>query len=326
MVSGRPPAHRVQYVDQLVGDDSAGGAPDGIEFDFRENPLAVKDIDVIHLVTPHAVIGDARLPERERARRASLFIKALRRRRIALVRTVHDEDAQGAGEASQAEALLNRATTTFIVLNPTTPAPSERGATVIPHSHLRNRFLGYPRARTVPGRLLFVSSAVFHPAYEAPLKVFELADLPGCTLRLVGRVSSALVDSFDRTLARHPDTITLRADALSDAARVEEITRAEIVVVASPDSYETLGIILLAVSLDRPVLVQDTPATRLLADEIGHDWVRLHKGRLTATALEAAVKGLKDAPPTGRPYLDARDPNAIAAQYAAVFRAAAASR
>lgn len=326
LVSDRSPAHRVRYVDQLIGDDSAGGAPDDIEFDFRGNPLGTYDVDVVHLTSASAVTGGDRVPEREQIRRASRFTKALKRRRIALVRTVYGEESARARAGSRAEMLIDHSTTSYVVLSPTTAAPNDRSAAVIRHSHLRGRFLGYPRAHAIRGRLLFVSSGAFHTAYEGPLKVFAVADLEGYTLRLVGKVPPGLADSFARTLARRPATISLRDEALSDAARIEEITKAELVVVASPDSYETLSIIILALSLDRPVLVQATPGTRLLADEVGHEWVRLHGGPLTATALEAAVRHLEAAPPTGQPNLDARDPNVIAAQYADVYRAAAASR
>jgi hypothetical protein len=313
-------------VDQLLGDDSEGGAPTGVEFEFRGNPTGVYDVDVVHLTNSRAVIGDHRISEREQLRRARRFAKALKRRRVALVRMLDAAAEDGVQEASRAEALLDSATTSYLAMNPTIAAPSGRQVSVISHSHLRYRFLGYPRARSVPGRLLCVSPGVFHAAYEGPLKVFALAHLPDSTLRLVGSIPSALTTSFARTIARHSARVSVRDEALSDAARVEELTKAELVIVASPDSRESLSIMMLALSLDRPVLVEGTAATRLLADEVGQDWIRLHEGPLTAVTLESAVDRLRLEPPAGRPNLDARDPNAIAAQYAAVFRAAAAAR
>lgn len=326
LVSSRPPAHRVSYVDQLIGDDSAGGAPNTISFEYRDNLSGGYDVDVVHLIKTSAVVGDRRTPEYERVRRARRFAKALKRRRIALVRTIYGDEGTGTRSVARSEAILNQATTAFIVTTPTTAVPGNQAVIVIQHSHLRGRYLGYPRTETVPGRLLFVSSGQLDAAYEAPLKVFAVAELPGSTLRVVGQVPSAMAGSFSRTISRHPSRISLRDEAISDAARVEEVTRSELVVMASPDSHATLSTIMLAVSLDRPVLVEATAATRLLADEIGPRWVRLHEGRLTAATLEAAVKHLRADPPTGRPNLDSRDPNVIAEQYTAAFRAAAASR
>ncbi|WP_137845663.1 hypothetical protein [Microbacterium sp. 2FI] len=326
LVSSRQPAHQVGYVDQLVGDDSAGKAPGGVQFEFREALQSLNGVDVVHLTATSAVVGDRRVADAQRTRRARRFARAVRRRRIALVRTVYGDEPWLTRPASPAEAVLDRATAAYIVMSPTTAAPHGREATVIPHSHLRDRFLGYPLSPAVPGRILFISAGVFPAAYEAPLKVVAIADLPECTLRLVGQISSALLKSFNRTISRHPATISLRDEPLSDAARIEEITGAEIVAIASPDSYESHRTLMLALSLNRPVLVESTPATRVLADEVGHDWVRLHEGRLTAATLENAIHALRAAPPAGCPNLDARDPNVIAANYATLFRAVKRSR
>jgi beta-1,4-mannosyltransferase len=322
VVSSRPPAHGVGYVDQLVGDDSAGAAPAEVALEFREDALGASSPDVAHLTSLAAVIGDHRVPAGEQVWKAKRFVKALKRRRIALVRTVFENQPR----PSAAELIIDDATTAYICLSPSVEPPRGRTATVIPHSHLRARFLGYPTVQPGPRRLLFLSAGVLPAAYEGPLKVFALADLPGWTLRIVGRASATRASSFARTAALHRSRITLLDSSISDAARVEEITATALVVAAAPDSYETLRTIMLALSLDRPVLVEATPSTTRLAQEVGGGWVRTHEGRLTAEALEAAVRDLEAHPPVGRPDLEDREPNAVAAQYAAVFRAVAGSR
>lgn len=176
------------------------------------------------------------------------------------------------------------------------------------------------------GRLLLVSAGELHPGYEAILKVVAAANIPDYSLRAVGTVPKALRNSFSRTRARWPGRISYRNEVTSDAARVLEVTRAEIVIVASADTLESLGTIMFALSLDRPVVVESTTATRLLADEVGRDWVILHEGRLTAAKLESALRSYRTNPPMGRPNLDRRDPNLIAAKYAEAYRTAAETR
>jgi len=322
LVSSRPPAHLVAYVDQLIGDDSRGEAPRGVQFEFRRHLYGSFDADVIHLTSTSAVVGDRRVPERERIRRARRFVKTLKRRKIALVRPLLFDETRHRREPSRTEEILHQATTSYVLLHPVTTPPSQ-DATIIPQSHMRDRFLGYPRGETVPGRLLMISRHVLNPAYEAPLKVFSVAEVPGCTLRIAGNVPPVLADSFARTISRSPVSISHRKEPLSDAACVDEITQAELIILAAPHSYETLSTAILALSLDRPVLVEDTPGMRLLADEVGADWVRVHEGRLTAAALETAMQAIRVAPPRGRPNLDAREPNDIASRYAAAFHAAA---
>lgn len=323
LVTSRPPRHRVDYVDQLVGDDSAGQAPSSVMLEFGTDPSRAHGVDVIHLTDITTVIGDHRDPARVRMRRAKRFVKLLERRRIALVRTVYAPDAGRA--VSRAEAIVNEAAASVIALSPSTMAEGH-ATLVIGHSHFRDRFLGYPREEATPGRLLITATDTMHPKYEATLKVFGVSDLPGWTLRIAGRVSPALEESYARTIADHTDTISLRNEALSDAARVSEISQAEVIVISAAETYEALSLLMLALSLDRPVLVEDTAQTRALADEIGPSWVRRHTGPLTAKTLETALVDLRTHPPMGGPNLDSRDPNLISGLYADVFKAAAAGR
>jgi len=318
LVTTRPPHHRVDYVDQLIGDDSAGGAPTGVIHEFSLDPLRPRDADVIHLTDVEKVIGGHRLPEDERTRRAKRFIKMLRRRGIALVRTV---ESPAAGiERSRAEATINRAAAYLIALNPTISA--EQDVVVIPHSHLRDRFLGFPREEVRPGRMLITARGTLPPPYEAAVKVMAVADLPDWTLRVAGDVPTEAKESYARSLADLGGVMSLRDDQLSDAASVTEISQAEVVLVVEPDRYDSQSVILMALSLDRPVLVADTPAMQSLADEVGPGWVQRHPGPLTAVALETALREFRANPPRHPPQLDARDPNEISARYAAVFRRA----
>lgn len=320
LVTSRPPRHGIDYVDQLVGDDSEGKAPGGVLLEFRTDPFRAHGVDVIHLTDITTVLGDHRTPDRERTRRAKRFAKLLRSRRIALVRTVHGEEA-GLG-SSRAEAIVDGAATTVLSLYPATAADG-RATHVVGHSHVRDRFLGFPQEQCIAGRVLITAVKTLHPSYRATVNVFGVADLPYWTLRIAGKVPVELEDSYARTLADHIDTTTLRNELLSDAACVSEVSQAEIVVVTAAETYESQTIVMFALSLDRPVLIEDTAWSRSLAEEVGTSWVRRHAGPLTAHALETALGALRADPPTGRPNLDSRAPNLISAQYSAVYRAAA---
>ncbi|MFT4228878.1 MAG: hypothetical protein QM602_01150, partial [Microbacterium sp.] len=128
LVAARAPLPEVGYVDQLVGDDSAGRAPAGIRFQFRDALRQPYDADVIHLTTIDAVVGGARVAERERRRRAVSFARAVKREGVALVRTIFPD----ARAVSPAHAILDRATTAFVVLHPTTAAPTGGTTRLIP--------------------------------------------------------------------------------------------------------------------------------------------------------------------------------------------------
>lgn len=321
LVTSRPPRYRVDYVDQLIGDDSEGRAPKDVVLEFRTDPFRARGADVIHLTDISSVLGDR--SARDRTRRAKRFIRLLRRRRIALVRTLRGEEANGPD--SRAEVIVDGAAAAVLALHPTTAADG-RSAQVVAHSHMRDRFLGFPRQESVPGRVLITAVTTLHPTCRAALTVFGLADLPAWTLRVAGKVPVEHEAAYMRTLADHPDSMSLRDELLSDASCVSEVSQAEIVIVGAAEAYESQSILMLALSLDRPVLVEDTEQTRSLAEEVGPSWVRRHSGPLTADELEKTLASFRADPPTGRPNLESRAPNLISAQYRAVYRAAAAAR
>ncbi len=323
LVTSRPPRYRVDYVDQLVGDDSDGRAPKEVVLEFRTDPFRTDGVDVIHLTDVTTVLGSHRSPERQRTRRAKRFTRMLRRRRIALVRTVRGGEATRAG--SPAEAIIDAAATTVTSLSPLTAADG-KPTLVIGHSHLRDRFLGFPQADPVAGRLLLTAMSALHSSTRAAIGVFGVADVPGWSLRIAGRVPMEYQDAYTHALADHTAAVSLRDEVLSDAASVHEVSQAELVIVPATTSYPSHAIIMLALSLDRPVLVEDSEQTAALAEEVGPSWVRRHSGPLTAHALETALTAFRAEPPTGRPNLDARAPNLISAHYSAVYRSAAATR
>ena len=321
LVTSRPPRHRVDYVDQLIGDDSEGRAPKDTVLEFRTDPFRAHGVDVIHLTDIATVLGDH--GARARTRRAKRFVRFLRRRRIALVRTLGGEEANRG--ISRAEAIVDAAATTVLALYPMTAADG-RPAQVVAHSHLRDRFLGFPRQESVPGRLLITAVTTLHPSCRTALAVFGLADLPNWTLRVAGKVPVGHEEAFMRTVADHPESISLRDELISDAICVSEVSQAEIVIIGEAEAYGSQSILMLALSLDRPILVEDTEQTRSLAEEVGASWVRRHTGPLTADVLERTLAAFRADPPTGRPNLDSRAPNLISAQYSAVYRGAAAAR
>ncbi|MFB4350036.1 hypothetical protein [Microbacterium sp. CR_7] len=323
LVAARPPRHRVDFVDQLVGDDSEGQAPREVVLEFRTDPFRTDGADVIHLTDLTVVLGARHSLERQRLRRAKRFTGMIRRRRLPLVLTV--DGAEATDVSSRAEQLVRDAASAVTSVVESSSAGG-KPIHVIEHSHLRDRFLGFPRADRVPGRLLLTALTTLHPSTRAALGVFGVADVPGWSLRVAGGIAAEEATAYAHSLADQSDAVSLRDEALSDAESVVEVSRAELVIVPAATTREAQMIIMLALSLDRPVLIEDSPPAEALANEVGPSWVRRHSGPLTADALETALAAFRDDPPFGRPNLDARAPNLVSARYHAVYRDAAARR
>lgn len=79
------------------------------------------------------------------------------------------------------------------------------------------------------------------------------------------------------------------------------------------------GSALLALSLDRPVLVPNRGALAELASHMGEDWVRCYDGELTATTLADAVAWARETPRAAQAPLDAFAWPAIARAHSAAY-------
>src|SRR5699024_2535770 len=114
-------------------------------------------------------------------------------------------------------------------------------------------------------------------------------------LRIVGQpLDRALADRIDRAAA-HDARITRRFGFLPDADLVDEVTRAQLVILPYRELHSS-GAVLVALSLSRPVLVPDGPTTRALRDEVGAGWVHLFTGELDTDDLRRALHASRDLP------------------------------
>lgn len=325
LIGHRPPAPATRYVDQVVGDNQGD-----IDFQYFGGTLKRLDIDVVHLVNPAQVLGGMGTMPRHKScgRRRSQaleLVRTLDEHRIALVQTVFPA-ASGTWDTSTRDEgleILNEWTAAFIALDELTATPDPARATVIPYAHYRDRFRGFPLAEQVPGRLLCVSRVGLARAAAGPLKVFSLIDTPGMSLRVVGDVDPGLGDLVPRAIRRSPDTVSALVEHISDAELVSEMSAAEVVILPSIDSLGDLTTLFMALSLDRPVVVPQSPTTSMIANDVGPGWVHCLPGAMTAERLDDTIRAVRTTPHAPRPNLDGRDADAVAAQYAAVFHSAA---
>lgn len=305
----------MSYVDQMMGE-----SVDGIRLSHFGKELGPIEADVVHVNQAVRLLSGGGSTNDERADIARSVVDELRRRDIPLVQTLHGAH-QGAGAAWR--STLDNATAAFIVLDPTTSTPDANRTTVIPHSHYRDRFVGYPRAEQIQGRLLAISPNRLVKVAAGPLKIFPLTNTPGLSLRVVGQTNPALDALLEKVLGRHPWRVSAQTGLISDAMMVTEISAAELVILPDNVTLVDESMLMLALSLDRPVLVPETAATRLLADEVGPGWVHHHPGALTAERLDEVVNAVRSTRRAEQPDLSKRDSAMTASRYAEVFRSVA---
>ncbi len=284
--------------------------------------------DVVHLHWPEAMLHGS-TPARSLARRVLVRALLLRLRltRTAVVRTLHNVRSHETVPRSEQKLLdrIDRRTDLWIRLNAATPVLPASLVRTIPHGHYRAWYAGYRDTGPVAGRLLFFGLIRPYKGVETLVSVFrETAALPGnqeLSLHIVGRPYSPAIAEDLRDRVGDDTRIALRLGHASDAELAEEIHASTLVVLPYREMHNS-GAALLALSLDRPVLVPANAVTQALRDEVGGEWVQTYAGELSAAAVTEAlerVRGIQQAPP---PDLTARDWDGIASAHVAAYEAA----
>jgi beta-1,4-mannosyltransferase len=315
--SGGPPhARRNPYVTQLLASLPASVQP--LYFSWRT--ALVGHYDVLHVHWPDAAIGGR--TRGRRAVRAALWVVVLLRLRLqrrALVRTLHDIEPYDPVPWPQRAVLglFDRWTTLWITLTDRTTPPRSAPTAVVLHGHYRDWYADAPRDSTIAGRILHFGLLRRYKGTEALLAAFARLPDEEVTLRIVGHPQDGEVLAGIERACREDRRVTALAEYVPDADLAREVSRAQLVVLPF-DRVTNSGSLILALSLDRPVLVPSTPLTEELAEEIGSEWVVTYRPPLDADSLVRALAATEAPRPRG-PDLSRRAWPAIGAGHAAAF-------
>lgn len=280
--------------------------------------------DVLHVHWPEVVVDRRTAPRSALA--AALFALVLFRCRLTrtpVVRTVHNLRPHERPRRSTAlvSALCDRWTTAWIRLNPQTPLPVGELSTTILLGHYRDWFAARP-SPPVPGRLLCFGLIRPYKGVERLLDVISRMPEADVTLRVTGRPSTPQVAQAVRDAAGDDPRVSLVLEHVPDEVLVADAAEAQLVVLPYRELHNSSAA-LLALSLDRPVLVPRNAVTDALADEVGPWWVQRFEGDLEPDAVRRALEAVSG-PAPAPPDLSAREWPRIGRQHADLFRAARA--
>ena len=280
---------------------------------FQWSRVFWQRFDVVHFHWPEYMT---------RHRRASLgivkslllgaFVFRVRLTRTAVVRTLHNvrPHEQGSWLEGKVLAALDRATTIWIALNPATPTPDEGSTRLIPHGHYRD---WYPTAEEalVPGRILTFGLQRSYKGTGTLIDAFRERDAPHEELRICGKPAT---DQDRRELDEMSEGVrgvSTELRFLDDAELTSEIAQAEVVVLPYQGIHNS-GAALLALSLNRPIVVPQSPATDLLAQEFGENWVHTYDAPMTSRTLETSLEVIRRSPRDPELDMSTRDWGALA--------------
>jgi beta-1,4-mannosyltransferase len=208
----------------------------------------------------------------------------------------------------------------WIRLNPCTVTPDLARTSTILHGHYRDWFA--PAAvPAVRGRLLCFGLLRPYKGVECLLNAFAQLHDPSVGLHVVGSPTTSELREAVLAAASVDARVTARLEYVHDDALRAEIATAELVVLPYRELHNS-GAALLALSLDRPVLLPASEVASALAEEVGPGWVHLYQGDLTAAALATALARSREVVRGERPDLSRRQWPEAGEAHRAVYLAA----
>lgn len=244
--------------------------------------------DLLHVHWPEYVIGHRRrVLAIMHALLSSALLARLRRRRIPVVRTLHNHTPHFVlGRRAQSRlGRLESLTTHTFHLHRGNEGPSD---SVVPHGHYQDWFAKFPRAEMSPGRILFFGLIRSYKNVPALISAFRETSDSSLSLVVIGESESAELAQSLASQAAPDSRISLDLKFADDNELAWQISSASLVVLPYSEVFNS-GAALLALSLGRRILVADSPTMRSLADEVGDGWVQTFTGAITASDLTAAL-------------------------------------
>jgi beta-1,4-mannosyltransferase len=182
----------------------------------------------------------------------------------------------------------------------------------IPHGHYRDEYhtpldraaaradLGYP-----PASPLILCSGRLRPYKNVPalLEVVRAVPDPSVRCLVTGACPDPLLRRTVEAAARREARVRLDLRHLRRTELATAHAAADLVVLPYREILNS-GSALLALSLNRPVLVPRRGAMAELADTVGHAWVRCYDGPLTADILSDALAWARETPRPAEAPLD----------------------
>lgn len=308
------------YVDLLA----QSVRPDAVVLGFTWRVLLTGAYDAFHVHWPEHLISQPTLTRRLIVR--FLFLLALLRlrlKRIPVVRTMHNKNAHF-HVSSMDKALLRlfeRLVSARVWLSEREDEDVVRSDVdvVIPHSDYVPWLEALGTQEVPPGgsnQILCFGVIRRYKRFEEVAHAAIRLDYPHLTI--AGAPSEPDYAAELQAIATaHPSQVSVFPQRLDSQELVERIQAANLIVVPYADLYNS-GVVLLALSLQRPVALRASPASRALAAEYGDSWIRRYEGELTATSLDTLIA--RPLPVPSRAFSERRLWSFAAQEHRALYR------
>jgi beta-1,4-mannosyltransferase len=319
---------------------------DGVVIDHVSGRRMLSRPDVVHVHWPEQFVrtDDARTLAYD-AGKLLLLIAAARARGAVLVWTAHNlqpheprhqrlMDAFLALFVAQVDLVIGLTAGSRAPLVARHPLLKRRPFVVVAHGHYRDAYTSAERDKAASRRrlglaptrrtLLTLGHVRGYKNIAELVEAFVSAQEPEAQLAIVGRLGSEGLGEEIEAARAGDERVHLRLTAATPDEVVSWHAAADVVVLAyNTSSSLNSGAALLALSLDRPVVMPDGPSARELRHQVGAEWVIPVQG--DAPDFLAAALAVPT-PTRSRPSLDHLDWQRLARQTLAAYELARTRR
>ena len=156
-----------------------------------------------------------------------------------------------------------------------------------------------------PGLILYFGLIRPYKGVDGLIEEFTSWAGPELRLRLVGKPLDQQLRSVVESATQMDPRISAHLAFVEDHVLVQEVTAAEMVVLPYREMHNS-GALLVALSLERPVIAPQSDVNRLLSQEVGPGWLYLYEGNLEFAFVEKALSTFRSTPPSNPPALEGR--------------------
>lgn len=188
------------------------------------------------------------------------------------------------------------------------PDISDRPSWVIPHGHYRTEYVTTLEKDAARAKLelpkhapVVLYSGRIRPYKNVPALLKAFADVadPSARCLVTGAPASSELRREIELIGQRDTRVYLDLRHLRRRELATALCASDLVVLPYREILNS-GSALLALSLDRPVLVPRRGALAELADQVGSSWVRCYDGDLTGAALHEAIEWARHTPRSRR--------------------------
>jgi glycosyltransferase involved in cell wall biosynthesis len=317
--------------------------------EFTPRRLVTTTPEIIHLHWPEMIIRHGLLESGAKAAALLSLLGFARRKGARVVWTVHNlrshdqthprlEDKWWDSFTRQVDGYISLSSRGQKEALVEFPSLSERPGFVIPHGHYRDIY-PHPASKAETRRELGLSSDAkvvafvgrIRPYKDVPRLLNAFRELAGSELRLViaGAPSDESLAREIRELASRDARVALRLELLSDTDLGNVIRAADLIALPYREVLNS-GTALLALSLNRPVMVPNQGSMAELQESVGPRWLSLYDGTLRGESVRAALTAACAIPTDAKAPLEEFSWERIAGRtlsaYAAIARSATEGR